>query len=104
MKLGKPYALVRKIESENSFRTPLLGEVKSNEQVLLLDDVASTGVTLACMTAIVRAKGGIVKDAVVLVDRELGAETLLKTFNVKLHSFLRLRELLPDSQPKSNQA
>lgn len=94
LKLGKPYALVKKIESENSFREPLLGEVRENERVLLLDDVASTGVTLACMTAIVRAKGAIAEDAAVLVDRELGAERLLSSFNVRLHSLLKFRELL----------
>ena len=94
MKLGKPYALVMKIESENSFRNALHGEVKPGERTVLLDDVASSGITLACMAAIVRAYGGSVDDAVVLIDRELGAERLLRTFGVKLHSLVLLGELL----------
>jgi len=94
LKLGKPYALIRKIESENSFRDPIHGEILAGEHVVLLDDVASTGITLACMSAIVRAKKAFVEAAVVLVDRNLGAKELLRSYGVNLYSLVELSELL----------
>ncbi len=94
LKMQKPYAILRKMEAENSFRDPLMGELRRGERIILLDDVASTGVTLACATAIVRAMGGRVDSAAVLVDRELGASSLLSTMGVRLLSLARLSEIL----------
>ena len=94
LKLQKPYAIVKKMEAENSFRDPLVGELHPGERVILLDDVASTGVTLACAAAMVRALGAQVDTAVVLVDRELGASKLLYTMGIGLLSVLRLSDIL----------
>ncbi|MGC8555575.1 MAG: orotate phosphoribosyltransferase [Conexivisphaera sp.] len=96
LKLQKPYAIVKKMEAENSFRDPLLGELRAGERAILVDDVASTGITLACATSIVRALGARVDTAVVLVDRELGASSLLSTFGVRLMSVLKLGDILGD--------
>ncbi len=94
LKLQKPYAIIKKMEAENSFRDPLVGELRAGERVILLDDVASTGVTLACAAAIARAFGARVDTAVVLVDRELGASGLLSTLGIKLLSVLKLSDVL----------
>ncbi|MFP3282550.1 MAG: phosphoribosyltransferase family protein [Nitrososphaeria archaeon] len=93
LKLQKPYVIVKKMEADNSFRDPLLGELNQGERVILLDDVASTGVTLACAASIIRAFGARVDTAVVLVDRELGASALLSASGIRLFSVLKLSEI-----------
>jgi orotate phosphoribosyltransferase len=98
LKLQKPYAIVKKMEAENSFRDPLLGELRAGERAILLDDVASTGVTLACAASIVRALGARVDTAVVLVDRDLGARELLSTLGIRLRSLISLSEILGGAQ------
>ncbi len=61
-------------------------------RVLLVDDLITTGGSLAKAIEAIRAEGGIVKNAVVLLDREEGGKKKLADDNVTLHYLLRMSE------------
>ena len=68
------------------------GIVMSGDRVLLIDDLITTGRSLRRAAAAIRAEGGVVSDAVVLLDREEGGKKKLAEDEVNLHSLLRAGE------------
>ena len=62
------------------------------DRVLLIDDLITTGRSLRRAAAAIRAEGGVVSDAVVLLDREEGGNERLAEDMVTLHSLLRASE------------
>jgi len=96
VKLSLPYLPMQKLEHEESLRSPFSGDLERREQVLMLDDITASGITLLLMADVIRAVGGVVKDAVVLVDRKEGAEELLGEAGIKLHYFLTLQEIVEE--------
>ena len=63
-----------------------------SDRVLLIDDLITTGGSLRKAAEAIRAEGGIVTDAVVLLDREEGGKENLAEDNVTLHYLLRVSE------------
>ncbi|MDW8044818.1 MAG: phosphoribosyltransferase family protein [Nitrososphaerota archaeon] len=94
VRLNVPYILMEKIEKEGSLRTPVYGHIKKGDRIVILDDVSASGVTLLCVASVLRALGGVVKDVVVLVDREQGADKVLSEQGINLHYYLKLSEIL----------
>jgi orotate phosphoribosyltransferase len=64
----------------------------SGDRVLLIDDLVTTGRSLRMAAAAIRAEGGVVSDAVVLLDREESGKKKLAEEEVTLHSLLRASE------------
>jgi len=67
--------------------------LQPGDKVLVLDDVVTTGKSLLEATEAISAEGGIVEDAVVLLDRQQGAERNLQKKHVKLHAFTTMRRI-----------
>ena len=68
------------------------GILVSGDKVLLLDDLVTSGKSLHKASSAIRAEGGVVEDAVVLIDREeRGKESLAKD-NIKLHCLMKASE------------
>jgi orotate phosphoribosyltransferase len=68
------------------------GILVSGDKVLLLDDLVTSGKSLRKASSAIRAEGGVVDDAVVLIDREeRGKENLAKD-NIKLHCLMKASE------------
>jgi uridine monophosphate synthetase len=59
----------------------------------LVDDLVTTGLSLKKSALAVRAEGGLVSDAFVLLDREEGGRERLESAGIKLHSVLRIRDV-----------
>ena len=59
----------------------------------MVDDLVTTGSTLTKTAKIIEAEGGVVKDAVVLLDREEGGKERLKEGGIQLHAFLKVTEV-----------
>ena len=64
-------------------------ESLSGKRVCVVDDVATKGGSILQAVDAIREAGGVVEDALVLVDREAGATAFLGTHGVALHSVFR---------------
>lgn len=70
LNLSKPFLYDRKEPKEDGQERRAEGLLKPGDKVLLLDDVATTGRNIVEATeAITAKKGGVVEDALVLLDR-----------------------------------
>jgi orotate phosphoribosyltransferase len=91
--LSKPFLYVRKELKEHGRERRIEGMLQPGDKVLLLDDVVTTGKNIVEATEAIRAEGGVVEDAVVLLDRQQGGETNLRKIGVKLHTFTTIRRI-----------
>lgn len=90
--LGKPMGYVR--PERKGHGTGRRVEGACSGRVLLVDDVATTGGSLASAAEAVRAEGGEPRYALVVVDREMGAAERLASMGVTLLRLATLREVL----------
>lgn len=64
----------------------------AGKQIVVVDDVADVRDLMGAVSAL-REAGAIVEDAIVVVDREEGADALLEAAGVRLRALVTLREL-----------
>jgi orotate phosphoribosyltransferase len=91
--LKKPFIYVRKGVRLHGRERRVEGILVSGDRVLLIDDLATTGLTLKKAAEAVRAEGGVVTDAVVFLDREEGARQQLGKSGINLHPMLKISEI-----------
>ena len=91
--LSKPLLYVRKEQKEHGRERRIEGLLKPGDRVLVLDDVATTGKNIVEATQVIRGEGGVVEDAVVLLDRQQGGGENLKKIGVNLHSFSSMQRI-----------
>ncbi len=91
--LQKPFLYTRKGIRLHGRERRVEGILVSGDRVLLMDDLATTGLTLSKAADAIRAEGGVVTDALVFLDREEGASELLKKNGVALHASLKISEI-----------
>jgi orotate phosphoribosyltransferase len=89
----KPFVYVRK-ESKGYGTSKLVeGHLASGAKVVIVDDVATTGMSVSHAVEAIRANGGIVENVVALVSRMEGAEERLKKMNVKLTAVATVKDI-----------
>jgi len=93
LNLSKPLLYVRKEQKEHGREKKVEGLLQPGDKVLILDDVVTTGKSLLEAAEAIRGEGGIVDDAVVLLDRQQGAEANLRKKRMKLHAFTTMRRI-----------
>jgi orotate phosphoribosyltransferase len=91
--LSKPLVYVRKEVKSHGREKMVEGLLAPGDKVLLVDDVITTGKNILDASQTLRAEGGVVEDALVLVDREEGGREHLLKAGMKLHSVTRISEL-----------
>ena len=91
--LGKPFLYVRKGVRLHGRKRRVEGILVSGDRVLLIDDLVTTGLTLNRAAKAVRAEGGVVRDAVALLDREEGGREKLEKNGTNFHALLRMSEV-----------
>jgi orotate phosphoribosyltransferase len=91
--LAKPFLYVRKETKEHGRERRIEGLLRPGDKVLVLDDVVTTGKNIIEAAEAVRAEGGVVEDAVVLLDRQQGGEGNLRKIGVELHAFTTMRRI-----------
>ncbi|ABM79986.1 orotate phosphoribosyltransferase [Hyperthermus butylicus] len=89
----KPLAYVRPKRKEHGLQRVVEGIVEGR-RVLVVDDVATTGSSLASAVESLREAGAEPVAAMVIVDREQGAVERLADYGVKLYSLATLREII----------
>jgi len=92
-KLGKPFLYVRKGIKRHGRERRVEGVITPGDKIIIVDDLITTGRTLKNAARAIRAEGGIVEDAVVLIDREEGGFEVLVKDGIKLHYFLKVSEV-----------
>jgi orotate phosphoribosyltransferase/uridine monophosphate synthetase len=79
---------------EEPDRPQIEGRYSAGQTVLIIDDLATTGGSILETASILKDAGLVVKDAIVLVDREQGAGDRLRRHGYILISVLRLTVML----------
>jgi orotate phosphoribosyltransferase len=69
------------------------GETLAGKTIVLIDDVATSGGSIVQAIKQIETAGGRVSDSVVIVDRQEGADELLRSKGVTLHSLLTATDL-----------
>jgi orotate phosphoribosyltransferase len=90
--LKKPFIYVRPTERTHGRGRRVEGILSPGDRVLLIDDLITSGGSMLKGAEAVRAEGGVVTDAVVLLDREENGKENLATDGIKLHYLLRMSE------------
>jgi orotate phosphoribosyltransferase len=96
----KPFLYVRKEAKEHGTGRRIEVRLFPGVKVLILDDVVTSGSNLVNAIDAIRTDGGIVEDAVVLLDRQQGGTGNLEKEGVKLHSYAtisRICQILQDN-------
>nr|WP_208023560.1 orotate phosphoribosyltransferase [Halorussus pelagicus] len=91
---GTPYVIARKQQKEYGTANLVEGRLDEGEEVVVLEDIATTGQSAADAVEALRDAGATVNRVLVVVDREEGAAENLAAHDVELESLLTASELL----------
>jgi orotate phosphoribosyltransferase len=91
--LKKPFLYVRTAERQHGRGRLVEGILLPGDRVLLMDDLITKGGSILNSAESVRAEGGVVTDAVVLMDREEKGKQNLAKSGINLHFLLTTSEL-----------
>ena len=88
--LAKPLVYTRKDIKLHGREKNVEGILTPGDKVLLIDDVITTGKNILTALQSIRGEGGVVENALVLLDRQEGGEEHLLKEGVRLHSVARI--------------
>lgn len=91
-KARKPLSYVRIERKEHGTKSLVEGDV-ALKNVLIVDDVATTGSSIEHAYLAVREQGGNPTGVFVVIDREQGARERLSRYGLRFYSLLTAREL-----------
>lgn len=91
-RVKKPFLYIRRRTKMHGRERRIEGMIMPGDRVLLVDDLITTGLSLRKAAKAIRAEGGVVSDALVLLDREEGGKERLKKDNINPHCLLTARE------------
>jgi orotate phosphoribosyltransferase len=95
---GLPYVIVRKAAKEYGTGNRIEGTIPAEGEVVVLEDVATTGTSAAEAVAALRDAGATVNRVLVVVDRQEGARGRLAEDGVELDALLTAEDLLGDTE------
>jgi len=91
--LKKPFLYIRKGVRLHGRQKRIEGILAPGDRILLIDDLITTGLSLKKAAKALTAEGGVVTDALVLLDREEGGREKLEKNGIKLHALLNISEI-----------
>jgi orotate phosphoribosyltransferase len=91
--LKKPFLYVRKGARLHGRERRIEGVIAPGDRVLLVDDLITTGLSLHSAAKAMVAEGGVVTDAVVLLDRQEGGKERLAKGGTRVHALLNITEI-----------
>ncbi|MDR2830576.1 MAG: orotate phosphoribosyltransferase [Methanobrevibacter sp.] len=89
-----PFLMIRKGEKNYGTSKQIEGEINSGDNVLVVEDVTTTGDSLFKAIEAIEAADGIVKKVCVVVDREEGAVRSFKSKNMILEPLVSVSEFI----------
>ena len=90
----RPYVIVRKETKGYGTGNRIEGSVPTDEPVVVLEDIATTGTSALSAVEALREAGATVERVIVVVDREEGAAEQLAEHDVELGALVTASELL----------
>lgn len=94
---GNRYVIVRKDRKEYGTGNRIEGRFEAGEEVVVVEDVATTGKSALDAVQALREAGATVDRVIVVVDREEGARELLSENAVELVALLTASDLLQNA-------
>lgn len=91
--LKKPFLYIRKGVRLHGRQRRIEGILAPGDRVLLVDDLVTSGLSLRKAAKAIVAEGGVVTDAVVLLDRQEGGKQNLSRDGIKLHALLNVSDI-----------
>jgi len=89
--LNKPFLYVRREATRGRGRR-VEGILNPGDTVLLVDDLITTGRTILAAAEAIRSEGGLVKEALVLIDRQEGGKAALEAQGIRLCYLVHMGE------------
>ena len=94
LQTGQPYVIVRKQAKGYGTANLIEGELIEHEEVVVIEDIATTGQSALDAVAALRDAGATVEEVLVVVDRDEGASELLANHGVTLTALVHADDLL----------
>lgn len=90
---GKPFVLVRRAAQQHGTMKRVEGILDKGDSIMLIDDIATTGMGLIGSACAIEEAGGIVAKVVVVVDRLEGAREHLSSAGYEFESLMTIRDI-----------
>ncbi len=97
--MKKPFGYVRIEAKEHGLRKRVEGVDVAGKRVVILDDVITTGGSVAAALNVVKSEGGVVVGVVAFLDREQCGARTVSSMGVEVYSVFKMRELLSQLKP-----
>lgn len=94
IKTESPYVIARKEQKEYGTGNRVEGRLDNGEEVVVIEDIATTGTSAAEAVRALKDAGAKVNRVLVVVDREEGAREKLEKNGVDMEALLTASELL----------
>jgi orotate phosphoribosyltransferase len=94
---GLPYVIARKQQKEYGTAKLIEGDLIEGEEVVVIEDIATTGQSAVDAAEALRDAGAVVNRVLVVVDREEGGSENLADHDLELQSLVTASELLADA-------
>ena len=94
---GLPYVIARKQQKEYGTANLIEGTLTEGEEVVILEDIATTGGSAVDAAEALREAGAVVERVIVVVDREEGAAENLAEHGLELEALVTASDLLADA-------
>ncbi|GAA0648305.1 orotate phosphoribosyltransferase [Salarchaeum japonicum] len=92
-----PYVIARKQAKEYGTGNRIEGRLSEGEEVVIVEDIATTGQSALDAAQALREAGAEVNRVLVVVDREEGGSELLAEHDLELEALVTAEELLADA-------
>ena len=92
--IAKPFLYVRKDIKRHGRERKIEGILHPGDNVLLVDDLITTGGSLLTAAETIRSEGGVVKDSLVLIDRLEGGGEALSKAGIHLNYLVEMTEVI----------
>ena len=93
IEIVKPLIYVRKRQKEHGTSKLVEGKTTDGMEILMIDDVATTGESVVNALKILKKEGVNVNHAYVIINRKEGADKLLESEGVRLHQITDILEI-----------